>query len=80
MERELGRVIARLDVLHQALEENPVDVELLAEARGQQRALTSLSAALEKMKPAGSVTPLQMSPLDRLRADYERRRYGSGTA
>jgi hypothetical protein len=57
MEREFTRVVARLDVLHGALADRPTDTELLAEARGQQRALISLSAALAKA-PA----PVQAGP------------------
>ena len=78
MEREIGRVIARCDVLNAALADRPTDTELLAEARGQQRVLVSLAAALEKLKAAAPVTPLRPSPLDELRARHEARRYGSG--
>src|SRR5689334_4782589 len=49
IERELARTIGRLDVLHEALTERPLDVELLAEARGQQRSLAGLTAALGKL-------------------------------
>src|SRR4051794_39163139 len=46
IEREIGRTIARLDVLDAALVDRPLDVEILAETRGQQRNLASLSVAL----------------------------------
>jgi hypothetical protein len=59
MRREVNRVIARLDVLHAALGDRPTDTELLAEARGQQRVLVSLSAALGKLGVAG---PVQVEP------------------
>ena len=65
-ERELSRTIARLDVLHAALAERPTDVALLAEARGQQRALTSLAAALARTAPPAQVVQLK-NPLDALR-------------
>ena len=68
MERELGRVIARLDVLAAALDERPLDLEISAEARGLARTLTSLAAALEKLKPPAGVTPLKPNPLEELRA------------
>ena len=50
-------MIARLDTLHAALEDRPTDTELLAEARGQQRALLSLSAALAKVPGPVHVEP-----------------------
>jgi hypothetical protein len=76
MERELNRVIARLDVLHQALAERPLDVELLAELRGQARVLTSLTAALAKLGPAAPVVPLKENPLEALRRRRAEQREG----
>ena len=77
MEREFARVVARLDVLHAALADRPTDTELLAEARGQQRVLVALTAALGKLAPAAPVVPLKENPLERLRRDYEERRTAS---
>jgi hypothetical protein len=76
MQRELNRVIARLDVLNAALADRPLDVELLAEARGQQRVLTSLTAAVAKLGPAAPVVPLAESPLDVLRRRRAERQVG----
>ena len=77
MERELNRVIRRLDVLHQALSDRPLDTELLAEARGQQRVLASLTAAVAKLQPAAPVVPLVENPLDALRRRRAERQAGS---
>lgn len=74
MERELNRVIARLDVLDRALAERPLDVALLAESRGQSRALVSLSTALGKLAPAAPVVPLKENPLEALRRRREEQR------
>ena len=74
MERELNRVITRLDVLHQALAERPLDVALLAELRGQSRALVSLSTALGELGPAAPVVPLKENPLEALRRRREEQR------
>lgn len=66
-------MIARLDVLAEALVERPLDVELLAESRGQQRTLISLSAVLAKTGPVAPVLPLNENPLQRLRRVREER-------
>lgn len=73
IEREIGRTIARLDVLDAALVDRPLDVEILAETRGQQRNLASLTAALARFGPVAPVVPINESPLDRLRRVREER-------
>lgn len=71
IERELNRTVSRLDRLAAAIEGRPTDLELLAEARGQQRALVQLSAALGKAAAvsgsAAPVVPLAENPLESLR-------------
>lgn len=79
MQREVNRVIARLDVLHQALVERPLDVELLSECRGQQRVLTSLAAALAKSAPATPATQIRENPLEALRRDIAARKAAAGS-
>ena len=74
IDREIGRVIARLDVLHRALADRPLDVELLAEARGQQRVLTSLAAAAGKLAAPAPVVPVRVNPLHELRREIEERK------
>ena len=78
MEREVGRVIARLDTLHVALCSRPLDIELLAESRGQQRLLVALGQALAKTAPAAPVVQqLAGNPLEALRRRRAERQAGS---
>ena len=74
LQREFVRVVARLDVLHAAVEERPTDVELSAEQRGLQRVLVALTSALGKLAPPAPVVPLKENPLQALRRDVEERR------
>jgi hypothetical protein len=74
MERELSRTIARLDVLHRALVERPLDVALSAEARGLARVLVSLTTALGKLAPPAPVVPIAENPLEALRRRREEQR------
>ena len=67
-------MVTRLDVLHRALADRPLDVELLAELRGQARVLVALTAALGKLVPPAPVVPLAKNPLQALRRRREAQR------
>lgn len=76
---ELRRVVGRLDALHVALSVEPCNVALLAEARGQQRALTLLLDALSKLAGTAPATPAPPNPLDELRRRRAERLAGSAS-
>ena len=78
MEREADRVVTRLDVLHRALTDRPLDVELLAELRGQARVLVALTAALGKLAPPAPVVPLAENPFRRSGGAVKSSELGAG--
>ena len=77
---EILLVRGRLAALGAALEDRPLDLELLPELRGQQRTLLALLAAQAKLTPAAPVTPLTENPLQKLRREVEERKAARGGA